>query len=163
MEWGRFCSPKVWEMSRENTVCPWHNGLSPLSPYFSLPGACHLGSIPKLKWNLCHYLQSTTSWRSNNHMPFLDYLHLDHIILLLQGLHPNPSLVLTVLFWEAMGQAGPGWVRGSVLSLTSSVTPDRPFNLSETYFPYLRVTELLCASTKVSTKHFVQCKVPFWW
>lgn len=163
MRWGRFCSPKVWEMSRENTirhdtmVCPV------CLPYFSLPGAFLLGRIPKLKWNLCHYLQSTTSWRSNNHMPFFDYLHLDHIILLLQRLHPNPSLVLTVLFWEAVGQAGPGRVRGSVLSLTSSVTPDRLFNLSETYFPYLRVTELLCASTKVSTKYFVQCKVPFWW
>lgn len=80
-----------------------------------------------------------------------------------RGCTQTPLLFLTVLFWEAVRQAGPGWVRGSVLSLTSSVTPDRPFNLSETYFPYLRVTELLCASTKVSTKYFVQCKVPFWW
>ena len=47
------------------------------------------------------------------------------------------------------------------LFLTSSVTPDRAFNLSETLFPYLQVTELPCTSAKISTKCFVRCKVPF--
>lgn len=46
---------------------------------------------------------------------------------------------------------------------TSSATSDGPCNLSETSFPYLQVTELPYASTKISTKGFVRCKVPFGW
>ena len=88
-------------------------------PYFSFPGTFLWGSMAKPRWNLYYYPQNTRLLKKYNHRPTLGYRCWDHMILLFQRLGQNPSLVLAVLFWEAVGQAGPGWVPGSGLSLTN--------------------------------------------
>lgn len=142
----RFASPKVGALSRENCIhdtmiCFLPSSLSSSSWGLSIGEHAKTQVKPVSLPSKCSLMKKVAS-RAVSWLPLF---------------RPHPSLVLRAALkplscsndalLRSSGAGGTCWVLGSGLSLTSSATPDRPFNLFETYFPYLHVTQLLCALT----------------